>query len=79
MAEVVWTTPALTDLDAIADHIALDNEDAARRLVRPPRRVFYRVDGRRVYILHVMRSQQRLRRTRLRSPHRAPPEPGRSA
>jgi addiction module RelE/StbE family toxin len=110
VAQVVWTTPALNDLDGIADHIALDNEDAARRLVRrvfehveqfraypqsgsrppelkgrryrqiiePPCRVFYRVDGRHVFILHVMRSEQRLRRTRLRSPHRAPPEPGSS-
>lgn len=34
MAEVVWAEPALSDLDAIADHIALDNPDAARRLVR---------------------------------------------
>lgn len=97
MAEVVWTESALSDLDAIADYIALDNPDAARRLVRrvfehvgqlrrypdsgsrpselkggryrqivePLCRVFYRVRGRRVYIVHVMRSEQRLRRTRL--------------
>lgn len=25
MAEVVWAEPALSDLDAIADYIALDN------------------------------------------------------
>jgi plasmid stabilization system protein ParE len=41
MAEVVWTEPALSDLDAIADYIALDNPDAARSLVQ---RVFQHVD-----------------------------------
>ena len=97
MAEVIWAEPALSDLDAIADYIALDNPDAARRLVRrvfehvgqlqsdpeigskpqelkgwryrqivePPCRVFYRYDGRRVYILYVMRSERLLRRERL--------------
>lgn len=34
MAEVVWTEPALQDLDAIADYIALDKPEAARALVR---------------------------------------------
>lgn len=34
MAEIVWAEPALSDLDAIADYIALDNPDAARRLVQ---------------------------------------------
>ena len=34
MAEIVWTEPALNDLDAIADYIALDNPDAAKRLVQ---------------------------------------------
>jgi len=33
MAEVVWTEPALSELDAIADYIALENPDAARELV----------------------------------------------
>ena len=33
MAQVIWTEPALSDLDAIADYIALDKPDAARRLV----------------------------------------------
>ena len=33
MAEVVWTEPAVADLDAVADYIALDNPDAARALV----------------------------------------------
>ena len=34
MAEVVWTEPALADLDAIADYIALDNPGAAAALVQ---------------------------------------------
>ncbi len=34
MAEVIWTEPALSDLDAIADYIALENPDAARELVQ---------------------------------------------
>lgn len=34
MAEVIWTEPALSDLDAIADYIALDNPRAAQDLVR---------------------------------------------
>jgi hypothetical protein len=29
MVEVIWVEPALNDLDAIADYIALDNPDAA--------------------------------------------------
>jgi plasmid stabilization system protein ParE len=41
MAEVIWTEPALSDLDAIADYIALESPDAARALVR---RVFHHVD-----------------------------------
>lgn len=100
MVEVIWTEPALADLDAIADYIALDNPVAAkslvqkvfahvdqlqehpdsgsfpgelpgkryRQLVEPPCRVIYRhteSDGR-LFILHVMRCEQRLRRTKLR-------------
>lgn len=41
MAEVIWTEPALSDLDAIADYIALENPEAARALVQ---RVFEHVD-----------------------------------
>ncbi len=41
MAEIVWTVPALSDLDAIADFIALANPGAARKLVR---RVFRHVE-----------------------------------
>jgi toxin ParE1/3/4 len=33
MAEIVWTEPALEDLDRIADYIALDKPDAASRFV----------------------------------------------
>ena len=41
MAQIIWTEPALNDLDAIADYIALDNPAAARELVK---RVFRRVE-----------------------------------
>lgn len=41
MAEVIWTEPALNALDEIGDHIALDNYDAACRLIK---RVFAKVD-----------------------------------
>jgi toxin ParE1/3/4 len=93
MARLVWTEPALQDLEAIADYIALDKPNAAakfvcrvfakvellrkfpqigtvsaeiadlpyRQLVVAPCRVFYRIDGKRVYIVHVMRHAQRLR------------------
>ncbi|REJ78188.1 MAG: type II toxin-antitoxin system RelE/ParE family toxin [Acidobacteria bacterium] len=33
MAEVIWTEPALEELNAIAEYIAIDNEGAARKLV----------------------------------------------
>lgn len=33
MAEVIWTEPALQELDAMAEYIALDNPAAAGRLV----------------------------------------------
>lgn len=41
MAQVIWTEPALADLDAIADYIALDNREAARGLVQ---KVFKQVE-----------------------------------
>jgi len=34
MAEVIWTEPALQELDAIAEYIALDNPAAAGDLVQ---------------------------------------------
>lgn len=92
MAEIVWTEPALSDLDAIADYIAIENPDAAARLVQrvfrhveqleahpksgsrpaelrgsryrqivePPCRIFYRYDGERILVLHVMRPERLL-------------------
>jgi len=103
MAEVIWTEPALSDLDAIADYIALENPAAASELVRrvfehvdqltahpesgskplelkrsryrqivePPCRIFYRYDGKNVYVLHVMRSERLLRKNRLVSRSRS--------
>lgn len=97
MAQIIWTEPALSDLDAIADYIALDDPLAARNLVRkvfahveqlekhpesgsrppemrrsryrqivePPCRVFYRHDGKRVFILHVMRGEMLFRKATL--------------
>ena len=41
MAQVIWAEPALNDLDAIADYVALDNPTAASELVQ---RVFAHVD-----------------------------------
>ena len=41
MARVSWTSPALQDLDEIADHIALEHAPAARRLVQ---KIFERID-----------------------------------
>lgn len=41
MAEIVWTEPALDDLDEIAEYIALDKLSAAENLVR---KVFEKVD-----------------------------------
>lgn len=98
MAEIVWTEPALADLDAIADYIALENPAAAaelvkrifghvgqladhpdsgsrpselkrsryRQIVESPCRVFYRHDGHKVFILHVMRAERLLRKGRLK-------------
>ena len=93
MAEVIWTDPALSDLEAIADYIALDNPEAAkdfvqnvfrhvsqladhpksgskprelkgwryRQIVEPPCRIFYREEGSRVFIPHIIRSERLLR------------------
>jgi toxin ParE1/3/4 len=41
MAQVIWTEPALSDLDAIADYVALDDPQAASGLVQ---RVFRHVE-----------------------------------
>lgn len=98
MAEVIWSEPALRDLEAIADYIALDDPQAAsgvvqrvftrvgqlvahphsgrrppelgrsryREIIEPPCRVFYRIDGSNVLIVHVMRAERRLRPEALR-------------
>lgn len=98
MAQIVWTEPALSDLEGIGDYIALQDPEAAARLiarifehvgqlqnhpesgskliefkrsryrqiVEPPCRVVYRFDAKSVFILHVMRSRQRLGPARLR-------------
>ena len=34
MARLIWTEPALSDLDEIAEYIALDNANAAKKLVK---------------------------------------------
>lgn len=41
MAEVIWTEPALADLEAIADYIAVEKPAAAGEFVR---RVFAHID-----------------------------------
>jgi plasmid stabilization system protein ParE len=41
MAQVIWTEPALSDLDAIGDYIALQNPEAAASLIA---RIFKHVD-----------------------------------
>lgn len=92
MAQIIWTEPALQELDKIADYISLDNPKAAkglvqkcfqsvedlrqnprlgkpvheldqsvyRELVEPPCRLFYRIEGETIYIIHIMRSEQLL-------------------
>lgn len=99
MAEIIWSEPALSDLDAVADYIALENPVAAselvkrifghveqlvdhpesgsrprelersryRQIVEPPCRIFYRHDGHKVFILHVIRFERLLRRGQLAS------------
>ncbi len=41
MARIIWTEPALVDLDQIADYISLDKPTAARQFVQ---RVFDRIE-----------------------------------
>jgi len=41
MAEIIWTNPALKDLDDIAEYIALSNLQAAKQWVK---KVFDKVD-----------------------------------
>lgn len=94
MAQIVWTEPALNDLDNIAEYIAVSNLVAAKQLVKEvfakvdmleeyptsrksvselpslnyrelyvkPCRIFYKFEGSKVFILHVMRQEQDFRR-----------------
>ena len=41
MAQIIWTEPALSDLDEIAEYIALDKVSAAKNLVK---KVFFSVE-----------------------------------
>ena len=94
MAGLIWTEPALADLDAIAEYIALDDSRAAKRyvtkvfrkvgnlaefpelghipvelldfepyrqIVIAPCRVFYKIQGDDVIVLHVIRSERQFR------------------
>jgi len=97
MVELIWTEAAVSDLNAIADYIALDDPKAARLLVQRvirhveqlrahpesgsvprelrgmcyrqiverPCRVFYRFDAGTVFVLHVIRGEMLLRRSKL--------------
>ena len=56
MAELIWSDPALSDLDAIADY---------RQIVETSCRSFYRYDGTRIFILHLMRCEPRFRKTKI--------------
>jgi toxin ParE1/3/4 len=42
MAEVIWTSPALDDLDDLAEYIALSNTQAAKQLTQ---KVFDKISG----------------------------------
>ncbi len=42
MARLIWTEPAVLDLDVIADYIALENPTAAKKVVRE---VFNTISG----------------------------------
>lgn len=46
MARLRWTKPALRDLDEIAEYIALDNPEAAARLVK---KTFNRVERLKIF------------------------------
>ncbi len=94
MAQVVWTEPALNEMDEIAEYIAINNFQAAQRLVQAvfkrvdqlkdhpksgrevpelpknsiyrevvvePCRVLYRIEGTKIIIIYVMRSERVLR------------------
>jgi toxin ParE1/3/4 len=95
MAEIVWTQPAVEDVERIVGYFEIDNPEAAnalrrrivrhvdqlashplsgpvipemrrhsklyRQLVEPPCRVFYRLEGKTVLILNVIRGEMHFR------------------
>jgi toxin ParE1/3/4 len=103
MAGIIWADPAIYDLDAIADYIALENPAAARDLIQrvmaaverlrrfprmgslpnelsglpyrqlvvSPCRIFYRAEKNRIYIVHVLRGEQLVRKELFPTPPRA--------
>lgn len=94
MAKIIWSDSAIQELEAIAEYIALDKPEAARRMVQkvvtavgrlgksphrgprvpelldlpyrqlvvPPCRIFYRPEKTIVYIVHILRGEQLVRR-----------------
>ena len=46
MAQLIWTEPALLDLDEVGDYIALDNPVAASRTIQ---KIFNRVERLEIY------------------------------
>lgn len=42
MARIIWTQPAIADLQAVAEYIELDNPSAASRLVK---KIFKRIES----------------------------------
>ena len=94
MAGIIWTNPALNDLNEIAEYISISNILSAKKLVASvfekverldpfpesgkkalelnnlnyreifvtPCRIFYKIEGNKVYILHVMRQERDLRK-----------------
>jgi plasmid stabilization system protein ParE len=107
MARIVWSDPAVQELDAIADYIALDKPAAARQLVKQvvaaigrlrkfplmgspvpelrglpcrqlivsPCRIFHRLGKSSVYIVHILRGEQLVRRELFPSPADGPESP----
>ncbi len=107
MAKIIWADPAIQDLDAIADYIALDKSAAAhqlvhqvlgavrmlqkfpqmgslptelrglpyRQLIVSPCRIFYRLEKKVVYIVHILRGEQLVRRELFPSQPRVPKSP----
>jgi toxin ParE1/3/4 len=108
MGKIIWADPAIQDLDAIADYIALEKPAAAhelvqkvfaavrmlqkfprmgslptelgglpyRQLIVPPCRIFYRLEKQAVYIVHILRGEQLVRRELFPSQPRVSESPG---